>query len=92
MRVPLADRMSDLLQNDRAISNRQRNRSACNAEISSVAASSHLLIQLVYFYQSNSGGVIYAADDRGITARWQLGDDCGFPFRQPERGHFLICP
>ena len=75
MRVPLADRMSELHQNDRVISTRQRNRSACNAGTSSVTVFSHLLIQIVYFNQSNAGGV-YATKDGGLAARWHLRDNC----------------
>jgi hypothetical protein len=56
MSVPLADRMSEPHQNDRIISTPQRNRSACNAEISSVTVFSHLLIQVVDFHQNNAGG------------------------------------
>ena len=29
----------------------------------------HLLIQIVHFHQSNSGGVVYAAHDRGVVTR-----------------------
>ena len=39
----------------------------------------HLLIQIVHFHESNSGGVVYAAHDRGVVTWWQVCDDCRLP-------------
>ena len=39
-----------------------------------------ILMQIVDFYPSNSGGVVDAAHDRGVVARWQLGDNCRLPW------------
>ncbi len=39
----------------------------------------HLLIQIVHFYESNAGGIVYATHDRGVVTRWQLCDDCRLP-------------
>ena len=38
-----------------------------------------MLVQIVYFYQSNAGHVVYAAHNRGVVARWQVCDDRRFP-------------
>ena len=35
-----------------------------------------VLIQIVNFHQGNTGGVVYAAHDRGVATRWQVCDDC----------------
>src|SRR6266487_70853 len=37
-----------------------------------------LLMQIVYFYQSNSGHVVYTANDRGVVTRRQVCDDRRF--------------
>ena len=37
-------------------------------------------MQIVHFYQSNSGRVVYATHDRGVVARWQICDDCRLPW------------
>src|SRR4029450_8791125 len=45
-----------------------------------------ILLQIVYFYQSNTNGVIHTAHDHGVIACWQLCDDCRLPavrWRQP---------
>ena len=34
-----------------------------------------LLIQIVYFHQSDSGSVVYAADNGGVVARLQVCND-----------------
>ena len=36
----------------------------------------HLLIQIVHFRQSDSGGVVQTAYDRGVVTRRQIRDDC----------------
>ena len=36
-------------------------------------------MQIVYFYQSNAGGIVHAAYDRGVVARWQLRNDGRLP-------------
>src|SRR6266545_3993199 len=35
--------------------------------------------KIVHFHESNSGGVVYATQDRGVVARWQVCDDRRFP-------------
>ena len=50
-----------------------------SAEITSLVIANHLLIQIVYFYQSNSSGVIYTPHDRRVVAGWQLCDDRRLP-------------
>ncbi len=37
------------------------------------------LVQIVHFHQSNTGGVVYPADDRGVITRRQVCDDRRFP-------------
>ena len=39
------------------------------AETSSVVVSSHLLIQIVYFHQSNADNDVHATHNRGVVAR-----------------------
>ena len=41
--------------------------------------SSHLLIQIVHFHESNSGHVVYTTQNRGVVTHWQLCDDRRFP-------------
>jgi hypothetical protein len=50
-----------------------------SAEITSLVVSNHLLIQIVYFYKRNAGGIVYTPHDRRVVARWQLCDDRRFP-------------
>ena len=38
-----------------------------------------ILLQIVHFYQSDSSGVDYTANDRRVVACWQICDDCRFP-------------
>src|SRR5436309_2399139 len=40
-----------------------------------VGGSAARLIQIVYFRESNTGGVVYAAHDRGVVAYWQICND-----------------
>src|ERR1044071_4756328 len=35
-----------------------------------------LLIQIVHFHESNSGGVAYTADNGRVVAWWQIRNDC----------------
>ena len=35
--------------------------------------------KIVHFRESNAGGVVYTAYDRGVVTCWQLCDDCRFP-------------
>ena len=48
-----------------------------------------VLIQIVHFHQSNTGGVVYAPHDRGVVTRWQVCDDRRFPCRRAERSRCL---
>ena len=34
------------------------------------------LLQIVHFYETDSGRVVYTAHNRGVVARWQLSNDC----------------
>ena len=42
-------------------------------------------MQIVHFYQSNAGGVVYTPHDRGVVTRWQIRDDGRLPCRRSER-------
>ena len=35
-----------------------------------------VLMQIVHFYETNPGRVVYTAHNGGVVARWQLRDDC----------------
>ena len=35
-------------------------------------------MQVVHFYERNSGGVVYPAHDGGVVTRWKVGDDRRF--------------
>src|SRR5215813_197479 len=40
---------------------------------------SAMLMQIVHFHQSNSGGVVYASHDCGVVARWEVCNDRRLP-------------
>ena len=37
-------------------------------------------MQIVDFHQSNAGRIVRATYDRGVATRWQIRDDCRFPW------------
>ena len=56
------------------------------AGVTFAAEFSTLLIQIVYFHESNAGGIVYTAYDRSVVTCWQLYDHCRLPSvrrRQP---------
>jgi hypothetical protein len=52
----------------------------------------HLLIQIVHFNQTNSGGVVYTAHNRSVIAWLQRRDDRRLPrvARRVAAGHYVM--
>ena len=49
--------------------------------LASIRFQKAVLLQIVHFHQSNSSGVVYAAHNRGVVARWQIRDNRRFACR-----------
>src|SRR5437667_120088 len=49
-----------------------------SADSAWLAFEKSILMQIVRFHQTNSGGAVYAVHNRGVVAGWQVCDDCGF--------------
>src|SRR5438034_8716652 len=64
-----------------------RSISACNCGFEKAT-----LLQIVHFHQSNSGGAVHPAHDRGVVARWKVCYDRRLPGisgGQPAVNNFL---